>query len=336
MEILAEGKGRLLGWHDPDEHRRWVRDNKPRELKDKRMSVGDAVERFVHDGDLLTFGGFGHVRVSMAFVYEIIRQRRRDLVVLTKTGVHDVDLLIGAGCVRMVEVAYAFGHELRGLSPAGRRAAESGEVEVVAEISNAGFQWRLLAGAMGIPFIPARVMLGTDTFEKSVGKVARDPWSGERLCLLPLCNPDVAILHVHRCDQYGNAQIDGILVMDFELARAARRLLVTTEEIVGEEVIRAHPDRTTIPFFLVDAVCEVPFGAHPALMPYLYYFDEAHIHEWLTLSKTEEGTQAYLNKYVYAVPDFEAYLERVGGVRKLNHLKRVEQLRAPILEEEIG
>jgi 3-oxoacid CoA-transferase subunit A/glutaconate CoA-transferase subunit A len=336
MEILAEGKGRLLGWHDPDEHRRWVRDNKPRELKDKRMSVGDAVERFVHDGDLLTFGGFGHVRVSMAFVYEIIRQRRRDLVVLTKTGVHDVDLLIGAGCVRMVEVAYAFGHELRGLSPAGRRAAESGEVEVVAEISNAGFQWRLLAGAMGIPFIPARVMLGTDTFEKSVGKVARDPWSGERLCLLPSCNPDVAILHVHRCDQYGNAQIDGILVMDFELARAARRLLVTTEEIVGEEVIRAHPDRTTIPFFLVDAVCEVPFGAHPALMPYLYYFDEAHIHEWLTLSKTEEGTQAYLNKYVYAVPDFEAYLERVGGVRKLNHLKRVEQLRAPILEEEIG
>ena len=336
MEILAEGKGRLLGWHDPDEHRRWVRDNKPRELKDKRMSVGDAVERFVHDGDLLTFGGFGHVRVSMAFVYEIIRQRRRDLVVLTKTGVHDVDLLIGAGCVRMVEVAYAFGHELRGLSPAGRRAAESGEVEVVAEISNAGFQWRLLAGAMGIPFIPARVMLGTDTFEKSVGKVARDPWSGERLCLLPSCNPDVAILHVHRCDQYGNAQIDGILVMDFELARAARRLLVTTEEIVCEEVIRAHPDRTTIPFFLVDAVCEVPFGAHPALMPYLYYFDEAHIHEWLTLSKTEEGTQAYLSKYVYAVPDFEAYLERVGGVRKLNHLKRVEQLRAPILEEEIG
>lgn len=97
MEILAEGKGELLGWHDPDEHRRWVRDNKPRELKDKRMSVGDAVERFVHDGDLLTFGGFGHVRVSMAFVYEIIRQRRRDLVVLTKTGVHDVDLLIGAG-----------------------------------------------------------------------------------------------------------------------------------------------------------------------------------------------------------------------------------------------
>ncbi len=96
-------------------------DNKSRELKDKRVSVGDAVERSMHDGDLLTFGGFGHVRVSMAFAYEIICQRWRDLAVLTKTGVHDVDLLIGAGCVRMVEVAYVFGHELRGLSPACRR-----------------------------------------------------------------------------------------------------------------------------------------------------------------------------------------------------------------------
>jgi glutaconate CoA-transferase subunit A len=336
METLAEGKGELLGWHDPDEHRRWVQENKPRELKDKRMSVREAVERFVQDGDLVAFGGFGHVRISMASIYEIIRQRRRDLVVVAKTGVHDVDVLIGAGCVRKVEVAYAFGHELRGLSPAGRRAVESGQVEVVAETSNASFQWRFLAGAMGIPFIPSRVTLGTDTFEKSVAKVARDPWSGKPVCLLPACYPDVAILHVHRCDQYGNAQIDGILVMDFELARAARRLLITAEEIVEEEVIRRQPDRTAIPFFLVDAVCEMPYGAHPALMPYLYYFDEAHINEWLTMSKTEEGTKEYLDRYVFGVHDFEAYLERVGGVRKLNHLKRVEQLRAPIFEEEQG
>jgi len=334
MDILTEGEGRLLGWHDPDEHRSWVRANKTRELKDKRMSVREAVERFVQDGDLIASGGFGHVRISMAFIYEIIRQRRRDLVVLAKTGVHDVDLLIGAGCVRQVEVAYAFGHELRGLSPAGRRAVESGQVEVVAEISNAAFQWRLLAGAMGIPFIPARVLLGTDTFKKSATKVARDPWSGKPVCLVPACHPDVAILHVHRCDPYGNAQIDGILVMDFELARAARRLLITAEEIVDEEVIRRQPDRTTIPFFLVDAVCEAPYGAHPGLMPYHYYFDEAHIREWLTLSKTEEGAKEYLDKYVFGVRDFEAYLERVGGVRKLNHLKRVEQLRAPLFQED--
>jgi glutaconate CoA-transferase subunit A len=334
MEILAAGNGELLGWHDPDEHRRWVRENKTLELKDKQMSVREAVERFIHDGDVIAFGGFGHVRVSMALIYEVIRQRRQDLVVLAKTGVHDVDVLIGAGCVSKVEVAYAFGHELRGLSPAGRRAVETGQIEVVAETTNAAFQWRLLAGAMGIPFIPARVMLGTDTFEKSTAKVVHDPWSGKRICLLPACQPDVAMFHVHRCDRYGNAQIDGILVMDFELARAARRVLITTEEIVDEEFIRRQPDRTTIPYFVVDAVCEVPYGAHPTLMPYLHYFDEAHIHEWLTVSRTEEGTKEYLDRYVFGVPDFEAYLALVGGVRKLNHLKRVEQLRAPIFEEE--
>ena len=167
IEILAEGQGELLGWHDPDENRAWVRDNKSRGLIDKRMSVKEAVTRFVHDGDYLAFGGFGNVRTPMALVYEIIRQRRRNLVMAGKTAVHDIDLLIGGGCVAKVDVAYAFGHEIRGLSPAGRRAVESGQVKVTGEISNAGYQWRFLAGMMGIPFIPIRSMGGTDTFEKS-------------------------------------------------------------------------------------------------------------------------------------------------------------------------
>jgi len=330
MEILREGQGELIGWHDPDEHRQWVRENKSRELKDKQMTVAEAVDRFVHDGAFIAMGGFGHIRVPMALIYEIIRQGKRDLTMAGKTAVHDIDVLIGAGCVNRVEVAYSFGHELRGLSPAGRRAVETGKCKVVAEISNAGYQWRFLAAAMGLPFIPSRNLLGSDTFEKSSAKMVRDPWSGKPVCLLPACYPDVAMFHVPRCDRYGNAQVDGIIIEDFELARAARRVIVTAEEIVDEERIRREPDRTVIPFFLVDAVCEVPFGAHPAQMPYLYFFDEEHIHEWLTVSKTEEGTQAYLEKYVFGVQDFETYLERVGGVRKLNTLKRVEQLRAPM------
>lgn len=330
MEILREGQGELIGWHDPDEHRRWVRENKSRELKDKQMTVAEAVERFVHDGDFIAIGGFGHIRVPMSLVYEIIRQGKRNLTMAGKTAVHDLDILIGAGCVNQVEVAYSFGHELRGLSPAGRRAVETGKCKVVAEISNAGYQWRFLAAAMGLPFIPSRNLLGTDTFEKSSAKVARDPWSGKPICLLPACYPDVVMIHVPRCDKYGNAQIDGILVEDFELARAARRLLITTEEIVDDELIRRQPDQTAIPFFLVDAVCEVPYGAHPSQMPYLYFFDEEHIHEWLTVSKTEEGARAYFDKYVFGVKDFEEYLEVVGGVRKLSYLKRVEQYRAPM------
>lgn len=334
MEILKEGHGELVGWHDPDEHRQWVRENKSRELKDKRMTVSEAVDKFVHDGDFIACGGFGHVRIPMALIYEIIRQGKRNLTMAGKTAVHDIDILIGAGCVSRVEVAYAFGHELRGLSPAGRRAVETGKCKVVAEISNAGYQWRFLAAAMGLPFIPARILMGTDTFEKSSAKIVRDPWSGKPVCLLPAAYPDVAMFHVPRCDKYGNAQIDGILVEDFELSRAARRVIVTTEEIVDEEVIRRAPDRTVIPFYLVDAVCEVPYGAHPTQMPYLYYFDEAHIREWLTLSRTEEGTKAYFDRYVFGVRDFEEYLERVGGVRKLTYLKRVEQLRAIPGQEE--
>ena len=328
--VLREGQGELIGWHDPDEQRQWVRDNKSREAKDKLMTVAQAVEQFVRDGDFMAIGGFGHIRVPMSIIYELVRQGRSDLTIAGKTAVHDIDVLIGAGCVSRVEVAYSFGHELRGLSPAGRRAVESGECTVVAETSNAGFQWRFLAGAMGIPFIPARTLLGTDTFEKSSAKVVRDPWSGKPVCLLPASNPDVALFHVPRCDRYGNAQIDGIIIEDFELSRAARRVIVTAEEIVDEEVIRASPDRTVIPFFLVDAVCEVPFGAHPCQMPYLYFFDEDHIKEWMTSASTEEGTRRYFDEYVHGVRDFEEYLERVGGVRKLTYLKRVERFRVPM------
>lgn len=334
IEILAEGKGELIGWHDPDDNRAWVREHKSRGLIDKRMSVQQAVKRFVRDGDYMAIGGFGHVRVPMSIVYEIIRQQRRDLVMAGKTAVHDIDLLIGAGCVSKVECAYSFGHELRGLSPAGRRAVESGQVKVAAEISNGGYQWRFLAGMMGIPFIPTRNLAGTDTFEKSSAKKIRDPWSGKPVTLVPAAYPDVALFHVPRCDQYGNAQIDGILVEDFELARAARRVIITTEEIVDNDEIRREPDRTAIPFYVVDAVCEVPYGAHPSLMPYQYYFDEKHIREWLTLAKTVEGAQQYFEKYVFGAADFEEYLEKVGGLRTMSQLKQVENLRAPLPDSE--
>lgn len=330
MDVLEEGKGELLGWHDPDDMRQWVIENKSRELKDKTMSAKEAVSKFVHDGNFLAFGGFGHVRVAMALLYEIIRQRKRNLALAGKTAVHDADLLIGAGCVNKVEVAYCFGHELRGLSPASRRAVETGRCKVVAEISNAGFQWRFLAAMMGVPFVPTRVMLGTDTLKHSSAKVVKDPFSGKPVCLLPACYPDVAMIHVHRCDVHGNAQIDAITVEDFELARAARRLIITTEEIIDNQAIRAEPWRTVIPFFTVDAVCEVPFGSHPCEMPGMYFYDEEHIGEWLKLSKTDEGVKQYLDKYVFSVETFEDYLRLVGGVKKLNYLRKVEKLRAPM------
>ncbi len=331
LKILAKGKGELVGWHDPDEHRKWIKENKTRDLVDKTMTVKEAVSKFVKDGSYIASGGFGHIRVSMSVIYEIIRQRKRNLVMAGKTAVHDLDVLVGSGVVNKVEVAYSFGHELRGLSPASRRMVEGGKCKVIAEISNAGYQWRFLGGMMGVPFIPSRNLVGTDTFNYSSSIVIEDPFSGKPICLIPSCNPDVVFIHVPRCDIYGNAQIDGILVEDFELARSARRLIITTEEIIPENRIRSEPWRTAIPFYCVDAVCEVPFGSHPCQMPLMYFFDEEHIAEWLELSATEEGTQKYLEKYVFGAEDFEEYLKLIGGVKKLNYLKRVEQLRAPMV-----
>jgi len=332
MEILEEGSGQLIGWHDPDEHKKWVMQNKSRELKDKRTSVKEAVQKYIKDGIYFASGGFGHIRVSMAIIYEMIRQGKKNLTMAGKTAVHDLDILVGSGCVNKVEVAYAFGHELRGLSPASRRAVETGKCKVIAETSNAGYQWRFLAGMMGVPFIPSRNLLGTDTLKRSSAKVVRCPFSKKPIVLIPAAYPDVAIIHVHRCDKYGNAQIDGIIIEDFELARAARRLILTTEKVIDEEEIRNKPWHTSIPFYYVDAVVEVPYGSHPCIMPYMYYFDEEHIGEWLSLSKTDDGVQKYLDKYVFGTKNFDEYLKLIGGKKKLSFLKKVENLKAtPII-----
>ena len=329
MKVIRKGDGPLLGWHDPDEQRKWVRANKPRRMTDKRIGLKESVSRFVHDGDYLAMGGFGHVRVSMAAIYEMIRQKRRGLTLAGKTAVHDCDLLVSSGCVSQVEVAYSFGHELRGLSPAGRRIVEQGQVKVVTETSNAGFQWRFKAAAMGLPFMPARILLGTDTLDKSSSMVAEDPFSGKKVALIPACYPDVAFIHVHRCDRFGNSQIDGVSIMDCDLARAARRLVITTEELVADDVIRSEPSKTLIPFYCVDAVVELPYGSHPGNMPLVYYSDEEHMAEWLRLSRTDEGAKAYFDKYVYGVSEFGQYLELVGGQAKMKKLREIEFLRSP-------
>jgi 3-oxoacid CoA-transferase subunit A/glutaconate CoA-transferase subunit A len=186
---------------------------------------------------------------------------------------------------------------------------------------------------MGVPFVPTRSLLGTQTLEESSAIVIEDPFSGKPIALLPACYPDVVMLHVPRADKYGNAQVDGILIEDYELSRAGRRVIVTAEEIVETEVIRQRPWLTMIPYYVVDAVIEVPFGAHPCDMPYLYFFDEEHIAEWRQVSATPEGAQAYFDKYVFGVPDFEAYLALVGGIRTMNRLRRIETLQAPLPDD---
>jgi acyl CoA:acetate/3-ketoacid CoA transferase alpha subunit len=210
--------------------------------------------------------------------------------------------------------------EVYGVSPIVRRAIESGQVTNVVEWSNAALTWRFKAAAMGVPFLPTRVMLGTDTLKYSSAKVIECPFTGEKVALLPALILDCGIIHVNRADKYGNCQIDGISGFAVEMARASKNLIISAEEIVDTEVIRAQPDRTLIPYYLVDAVVHAPFGSHPGEMGGCYERDEPEYRSFIASAKTPETTAEFLDRTIHSVPDHQAYLE-LFGAEHLDSLK---------------
>jgi glutaconate CoA-transferase, subunit A len=300
---------------------------KPHVLVDKRVTVQEAVERFIHNGDYIATGGFGSVRLPTAVMHEIVRTRKRSLGFAGHCATHDFQILAAGRVLDRCDISYVVGLELRGLSPNGRRLLESGAVKTT-EWSNAGLAWRYKAAAMGVPFLPVRVMLGSDTQRYSAAREIRDPYSGGTYLAVPALFPDVAIIHVHQADQYGNAHIDGITIVDLNLARAAKRLILTAERIVPSEVFRADPGRTAIPYWLVDAVCEVPFGSYPGEMPYEYGSDEPHFAEWLEAEKDPAALEAFLDRYIYSTRDFQEYLERAGAIERMPALRALDPLSA--------
>ena len=330
MKILKEGTGEIFCKNTPSEVRKWTRENKVRALKDKRMRIKDAIKKYIDDGDYLAIGGFGHIRIPMALIYEIVRQRKKKLLVAGHTAVQDIDVLMAGGCVSAVDIAYVVGFELRGLSGIQRKLFESGDVKKT-DYTNGAMSYRLRAGAQGIPFIPVKVMLGTDTMMNSPGKVVRCPFTGEKVLLLPSLNPDVCILHAHRADMYGNVQIDGHIVKDDLQARASKRVIVTCEELVSTDKIRAEPGRTIIPFFMVDAVIEQPWGSHPGNMPYKYYFDHDFTEEYLAVGRNKDAKalEDWLNDWIYTLEDFDEYLTKLGA-KRLYNLRDLEFLRPPV------
>jgi glutaconate CoA-transferase subunit A len=312
MQVLESGKGELIQPYDLEAFREWNR-TKSRQLVDKRMTEEEAVSRFVTDGCYIGTELYGTVRCPVSLVREVIRQGKRNLRVCGQ-GVYELDLWLAAGLVKKLDVTY-IGLEVYGTSASLRRAVESGQVETCVEWSNGAISWRMKAAAMGVPFIPVRSMLGTDTLTYSAAKVVADPFTGIKVCLLPALILDVGLIHVHRADRYGNAQIEGISGFAAEMARASKRLILSAEEIVPTDEIRKYPDRTLIPYYLVDAVVHAPFGSHPGEMAYLYGRDELALREWIEASKTAEGAQAYLNKYVHAVKNHREYLDLIGQER---------------------
>jgi acyl CoA:acetate/3-ketoacid CoA transferase alpha subunit len=322
MNVVESGIGELIQPPDVESFREWNRTRKSRKLFDKRLSEAEAVERFVYDGCYIGTELYGTCRAPMSLVREVIRQGCRDLRVAGQ-GVLELDLWLMAGIVKTLDLTY-IGQEVFGVSAPLRREVESGRVEKVVEWSNAGITWRFKAAAMGIPFLPTRVMLGTDTLKYSAAKVVECPFTGEKLCLLPALILDVGLVHVHRADKFGNCQIEGISGFALEMARASKRLIVSAEEIIETEEIRRYPDRTSIPYYLVDAVVHAPLGSFPGEMPYLYARDEEILREWVESSKTVEGARAYLDKYVYGVKDHQAYLELIGSERLSRALDKRE------------
>ena len=299
--------------------------NKSRAMKSKLMTVREAVACFVHDGDYLGSGGFGTVRIATAVLHEIVRQRRQRLGFSGHTATHDFQIMAAGRCFDRCDAAYIVGLEVRGLSPNARRYMESGAVQVT-EWSNATLGWRYKAAAMGLPFLPARTLLGTDTFRYSAAKEVTCPFTGGKLLAVPALFPDVGVIHVHRADVYGNAQVDGISVADWDLARASRRLIITSEDLVETAEIRRNPGMTQIPFWLVDAVCHVPYGSYPGNMPYEYYSDEDHLAEWMKAEKDQAALDAFLQKYIYGTRSFEEYLALKGGEVHLATLRALEPL----------
>jgi len=314
---LEEGIGELLQPVDPDGFRAWNRE-KSRALVDKRMSEAEAVARFVADGDYVATELYGTVRCPMSLAREVVRQGKRHLRAAGQ-GVLELDLWLAAGLVDAMDITY-HALEVRGISSVLRRAAEGGKVKLV-EWSNGAIAWRMKAAAMGVPFVPVRSMLGTDTFRFSAAKATTCPFSGTKVALLPALVIDVGFVHVHRADRFGNAQIDGISGFASDLARACKRLILSAEEIVDPEEIRRAPDRTVIPYYLVDAVVHAPFGSHPGEMVYAYAADEPLVDEAVERSRTEGGMGEYLDRWVYGPKTHEAYLDLVGRDR-LEALRR--------------
>lgn len=318
MSQSASGKGALFQMEPVDDLRTWVREKKAKGLVSKVMSEQEAISKFVTEGCYLGVELYGSVRCPMSLVREVVRQGPKHLR-LAGQGVLENDLLIAAGLVDKLDITY-HGYEVYGISPVLRRACESGEVETV-EWSNAALAWRFKAAAMGLPFLPVRSMLGTDTFNYSAAKEIDCPFTGQRLCALPALSLDVGLIHVHRCDEFGNAQIDGISGFAEEMARASKRLIISTEEIVPHEEINEYPERTAIPYYIVDAVVHAPGGALPGEMPYVYWRDEEHMNLYFEHAKEAEGVKRYIEDWVEGTKDQAEFVDKIGGQGKMAELR---------------
>lgn len=280
-------------------------------MTSKLTTLSEAISRYVDDGDLLYAAGFTHL-IPFAAGHEIIRLKKRNLILARATPDLIYDQMVAAGCARKVIFSY-MGNPGVGSLRIVRGAIERGELEWE-EYSHFGMITRLQAGASGLPFLPMN-QTGAADLEKVNPNVKRipDPFGGKDVIVVPALHPDVAIVHVQRADASGNAHLWGIIGEQKEAAFAAKKVILTAEEIVDESVIRSDPNRTLIPGVVVDAVCHVPFACHPSYAQGYYDRDNAFYLEWDKISSTTENVKAWLDEWVFGIKDRAEYWDKLGN-----------------------
>jgi len=277
-------------------------------MRNKLVSLREAADN-IKDKDRVAIGGLTIHRKPMSLIHELVRLNKKGLKLLTLGGGLDIDLLIASGAVDTVEAAYV-GFEILGFAPNFRKAVESGEVRFT-EHTEYSIMAGLQASVFEAEFMPSKILIGTDLLKGLGYTTFKSPLSGELLVAYPRITPDLAIIHVQRCDKYGNAELEGITAIDFQLAKAAKEVIVTAEEIVPVRELMKVPARTSLASTFVDFVVHSPYGAYPTSCYPYYTYDLWHMISYIDSSRSGK-VEDYLQRYIRGVESFESYLSAVG------------------------
>lgn len=297
------------------------------EVEGKLISMKEAVKRYVRDGDMIYLGCQGENDVFAA-AHEIIRQKKRDLTITKAVGGILFDQLIGSGCAERVITSHVW-NEL-GPRPAYalRRAVEKGIPRriMMEDESNYSMMMRYLAGSLNLPFVPMQSLLAVDLIKyspperKTRSQVIQCPFTGKKVCVVSALKPDVGFIHAQRVDREGNAHLWGMLGETKYGINACKKIIISAEKVVDAEEIKRNPYKTIISGLRVDAVIEEPWGAHPSPVEDFYDRDIKYFVVYGDATKTQEGFEAFLDEWIYAMNDRGEYLRKLGEER-LNELR---------------
>ena len=298
---------------------------------DKVCSLHDAIAVDVQDGISIAMGCGLESLIPFAVSYEIMRQNKKHLTLIAPISDMQFDQLIGAGCVKKI-IASWVGNVAAGLGHNYRRAAEAGipntiEIE---EHSNFTIGLGLQAAASGLPFLPTRTVKGSDFRNGEQFSSVRCPFTHEDLLAVRAIRPDVAVLHVQRADKEGNAQAWGNFGVMREAALAAKKVILTCEEIVAHDVILSDPNRNVVPGFVVSSVVHEPSGSHPSPTQGYLRRDDNFYFEYHKATRSREGFEEWLREWVLGVKDHKAFLGMLGKER-LESLKPQGNLFTPVV-----